>query len=85
MNVKDAALQILKDVGRPLGSQQLAGLILETGLWTTEGQTLVATNYAQMITEIRRTQQNGGRPRFIPHGRGYLCNAPLHKYPGAAI
>ena len=38
----------------------------------TGGKTPDATMYAQVITEIKRHQKHGERPRFVQHGRGYV-------------
>ena len=43
---------------------------LEKGWLVTGGKTPEATMYAQVITEIKRQQKRGERPRFVQHGRG---------------
>jgi restriction system protein len=45
---------------------------LEKGWLVTSGKTPEATMYAQVITEIKRQQKRGERPRFVQHGRGYI-------------
>jgi restriction system protein len=35
MNVQDAALQILKDAGKPLHAKEIAERIIEAGLWSS--------------------------------------------------
>ena len=45
---------------------------LEKGWLVTSGKTPEATMYAQVITEIKRQQKRGDRPRFVQHGRGYV-------------
>lgn len=34
MNAQDAAIQILKDVGKPLHAKEIAERIIEVGLWS---------------------------------------------------
>jgi restriction system protein len=45
---------------------------LEKGWLVTSGKTPEASMYAQVITEIKRQQKRGERPRFVQHGRGYI-------------
>lgn len=45
---------------------------LEKGWLVTGGKTPEATMYTQVITEIKRQQKRGERPRFVQHGRGYV-------------
>jgi len=45
---------------------------LQKGWLVTGGKTPEATMYAQVITEIKRQQKRGERPRFVQHGRGYV-------------
>lgn len=45
---------------------------LQKGWLVTGGKTPEATMYAQVITEIKRLQKRGERPRFVQHGRGYV-------------
>lgn len=37
MNVKDAAIQILKDAGKPLHAKEIFERIIETDLWSRDG------------------------------------------------
>lgn len=37
MNVQDAAIQILKDAGKPLHAKEIAERIIEAGLWSSGG------------------------------------------------
>jgi len=43
MNVQDAAIQILKDAGKPLHAKVIAERIIEAGLWSSDGKTPEAT------------------------------------------
>lgn len=36
MNVQDAAIQILKDAGKPLHAKEIAERIMEAGLWSSD-------------------------------------------------
>ena len=39
MSVQDAAIQILKDTGKPLHVKEIAERIIEAGLWSSVGKT----------------------------------------------
>ena len=39
MNVQDAAIQILKNAGKPLHAKEIAERIIEAGLWIAKGKT----------------------------------------------
>ena len=43
MNVQDAAIQILKEAGKPLHAKEIAERIIEAGLWVAKGKTPEAT------------------------------------------
>ncbi|MBA2481242.1 MAG: winged helix-turn-helix domain-containing protein [Planctomycetes bacterium] len=63
----DAAAIVLREASGPLNAQDLIGLMLERGLWKTEGKTPAATIYAAMIREIR---SKGSASRFRKADRG---------------
>jgi len=63
----DAAAIVLRDASAPLNAQDLVGLMLERGLWKTEGKTPAATIYAAMIREIKA---KGSASRFLKADRG---------------
>ncbi|MBA3935851.1 MAG: winged helix-turn-helix domain-containing protein [Planctomycetes bacterium] len=63
----DAAAIVLREASAPLNAQDLVGLMLERGLWKTEGKTPAATIYAAMIREIR---SKGSTSRFLKADRG---------------
>ncbi|WP_293799662.1 restriction endonuclease, partial [Stenotrophomonas sp.] len=52
--------------------KEITGKALEKGWLVTSGKTPEASMYAQVITEIKRQQKRGERPRFVQHGRGYI-------------
>ena len=54
MNVKQAAIQVLRDADEPLTAQEIADRILAGGLWQTRGKTPHATVAAQLYTDIKR-------------------------------
>jgi len=54
MNSLEAAEQILSDTGDPLHYQEITKLILEQGLWHTEGKTPDATINAQLAMDIKK-------------------------------
>lgn len=68
----DAAAQILREAGEPMNAQDLIALILERGLWKTEGKTPAATIYAAMIREIKA---KGSASRFQKVDRGRFAAA----------
>lgn len=39
MKVQEAAIQILKDAGKPLHAKEIAKRIIDVGLWKSEGKT----------------------------------------------
>ena len=45
---------------------------LQKGWLATVGKTPEASMCAQVITDIKRKQKRGERPRFVQHGRGYV-------------
>lgn len=68
----DAAAIVLREVGAPLNAQDIVGLMLERGLWKTDGKTPAATIYAAMIREIR---SKGSASRFLKAERGRFAAA----------
>ena len=68
----DAAAIVLREASAPLNAQDLVGLMLERGLWKTEGKTPAATIYAAMIREIR---SKGSSSRFLKADRGRFAAA----------
>ena len=70
----DCAQKVLEDFGgkKPMHYKEITGKALEKGWLVTSGKTPEASMYAQVITEIKRQQKRGERPRFVQHGRGYI-------------
>ena len=68
----DAAAIVLREANAPLNAQDLVGLMLERGLWKTEGKTTAATIYAAMIREIKA---KGSDARFRKADRGRFAAA----------
>ena len=56
MNVRDAAIEVLRDAVGPLHVQEIAKRILVKGLWQTQGKTPVATVSARLYSDIQRHQ-----------------------------
>ncbi|MBN2642084.1 MAG: restriction endonuclease [Victivallales bacterium] len=54
MNVQDAAIQILKEAGKPLHAKEIAGRIIEAGLWSSDGKTPEATVSARLYSDIKK-------------------------------
>ena len=49
MNSLDAVAEVLRRAGKPLHYRDITRLMLESGLWTTEGKTLVALMNAEQL------------------------------------
>lgn len=57
MNVQDAAIQILKDAGKPLHAKEIAEQITAAGLWSSDGKTSEATVSARLYSDIKRPRE----------------------------
>lgn len=70
----DCAQKVLEAFGgkKPMHYKEITEKALAKGWLVTGGKTPEATMYAQVITEIKRQQKRGERPRFVQHGRGYV-------------
>jgi restriction system protein len=70
----DCAQEVLEEFGgkKPMHYKEITEKALEKGWLVTSGKTPEASMYAQVITEIKRQQKRGERPRFVQHGRGYI-------------
>ena len=62
MNVRNAAIQVLREAGKPLRAPEIAKLIIETGLWKTDGKTPEATIGANLYSDIKK---NGDKSAFL--------------------
>ena len=60
------------DGKKPMHYKEITERALQKGWLVTGGKTPEATMYAQVISEIKRQQKRGERPRFVQHGRGYV-------------
>jgi len=67
MNLKDAAHSVLAEVGKPRKPSEILGMIVERGLWKSEGQTPAATLHAQLAVDIK---QNGPKSLFQRVAKG---------------
>ena len=63
----DAAAQVLREAGKPMGAKAMVETMLAKGLWKTGGKTPEATIYAAIIREIAA---KGSASRFVKTGRG---------------
>ena len=70
----DCARKVLEEFGgkKPMHYKEITERALKKGWLVTVGKTPEATMYAQVITEIKRQQKRGERPRFVQHGGGYV-------------
>jgi hypothetical protein len=63
----DAAAQVLRESGKPMGAKAMVETMLAKGLWKTDGKTPEATIYAAIIREIAAKKEAS---RFVKTGRG---------------
>ena len=70
----ECARKVLEEFGgkKPMHYKEITEKALQKGWLVTVGKTPEASMYAQVITEIKRQQKRGERPRFVQHGRGYV-------------
>ena len=68
------AQMVLEEFGgkKPIHYKEITEKALQEEWLVTVGKTPAASMYAQVITEIKRQQKRGERPRFVQHGRGYI-------------
>jgi len=62
MSALSAAIQELKEAGKPLHANEIAKLIIEAGLWKSDGKTPEATVSARLYTGIK---SNGDKSSFV--------------------
>ncbi|MDT8443159.1 MAG: HTH domain-containing protein [Desulfuromonadales bacterium] len=74
LSFTDCTQKVLEAFGgkKPMHYKEITEKALQKGWLVTGGKTPEATMYAQVITEIKRQQKRGERPRFVQHGRGYV-------------
>jgi len=65
MSVQSAAIQVLKEAGKPLHANEIAKLIIEAGLWKSDGKTPEATVSARLYSDIK---SNGDKSCFVKVG-----------------
>ena len=63
----DAAANVLKAAGKPMGCKDIVQTMLDKGMWKTEGKTPAATIYSAILREI---QKKKGEARFKKTERG---------------
>ena len=70
----DCARMVLEQFGnkQPMHYRDITLKAIEMGWLLSEGKTPESTMYAQIISEIKRQQKRGDRPRFVQHGKGYV-------------
>ncbi len=72
LGLVDAAIQVMKDVGKPMNCKDIVKVILEKKLWETSGKTPDATLYSSILREI---QKKGSESRFKKVERGQFALA----------
>ena len=70
----DCAQKVLEEFGdkKPMHYREITERALEKGWLVTNGKTPEASMRAQILTEIKRKQRRGERPRFVQYGRGHV-------------
>lgn len=70
----NCAQKVLERFGnkKPMHYRVITEKAIAEGWLQSNGKTPEATMYAQLITDIKRQQKRGERPRFVQHGRGYV-------------
>ena len=71
----DCAQKVIEEFGgkKPMHYKEITEKALQKGWLVTGGKTPEATMYAQVITEIKRQQKRGERPRHLPALRDERC------------
>ena len=62
MSVQQAAIQVIRETGRPLTAKEITDRILSQGLWRASGKTPTATVAARLYTDIKKL---GGASPFV--------------------
>ena len=62
MEVKEAVIRILKEAGKPLHASEITKLMIEAGLWESDGKALEDAVSAQLQLDI---QSNGDQSPFM--------------------
>ena len=79
MNSLDAVAEVLRRAGKPLHYRDITRLVLDAGLWTTEGKTPDATINARLAGDIK---DKGTESRFQRTDKGVFalraCGLPEH-------
>jgi restriction system protein len=70
VNSLDAAAEVLRRAGKPLHYAEITRLMLDSGLWNTDGKTPDATINARLAVDIKR---NGSASRFQRTGKGIFA------------
>ena len=80
MKAIDAAYEVLREAGKPLGAHDLSDRMLASGLWATKGKTPWSTVAVAIQTDINK---NGERSRFLKVDTGITLN-PAYAEPSGA-
>ena len=79
----DAAAKVLADASGPLNTREMVDLMLEDGLWKTNGRTPAATIYAAIIREIA-VKGADSRFRKVERGKFALATGLVGAKPAVA-
>src|SRR5450432_4081509 len=70
MSAREAAIQVLKEAGGPLHSEEITRRILSQRLWDTSGKTPAATVEAQICTDMQKKGESSPFKRTAPRTFG---------------
>lgn len=54
MTVREAAIEVLRQAGKPLSAQEISDRMIEDGLWEPGGKTPQATVAARLYSDIKK-------------------------------
>ncbi len=74
LSFTEAALKVLEVFGKrkPMHYRDITERAIKEGWIVSSGKTPEASLYAQVITEIQRSQKRGNTQRFVQCGKGYI-------------
>jgi restriction system protein len=66
LNVQDAAVEILKEAGKPLHAKEISERIIKAGLWKSNGKTPDATVSARLYLDIKKNRDQSVFVKVAP-------------------
>ena len=81
MDVKAAAIRVLRQAGTALHARDISARIIDAGLWQSQGKTPAVTVAARLYSDIKK---KGDRSSFVKAGAGTFALRDFAATPGAA-